>query len=182
MELVSLSNITNHRLFDSLGPVKSGFTVCIIQNSGQVSACNILKCWYAVRPYKGGGVFGVGYLISKYRGKYADFVGGSREELDTEIQDLESLKLNAESTEIEDEIQEEIDKLEGLESEPQDIFEWWLVSSYLCEKLAELGHPVIENEGIWGRCTTGQAILLDYAITVICANMEILEGQANSWA
>ena len=63
----------------------------------------------------------------------------------------------------------------------QEVFEWWMVSSYLCEKLKEKGCPIIEYENIWGRTTTGQAILLDYVITEICAEMEILQGQQNSW-
>ena len=63
----------------------------------------------------------------------------------------------------------------------QEVFEWWMVSSYLCEKLKEKGCPIIDNENIWGRTTTGQAILLDYVITEICAEMEILQGQKYSW-
>ena len=75
-------------------------------------------------------------------------------------------------------------EVEDLETEPQEIFEWWAVSSFLFDKLRAMGHPVIDTGSVhvWGRCTTGQAILLDYAITKICAEMEILEGQANSWA
>ena len=34
---------------------------------------------------------------------------------------------------------------------------------------------------VWGRATTGQAILLDGVISEICSDMEILEGQANEW-
>ena len=63
----------------------------------------------------------------------------------------------------------------------QEVFEWWMVSSYLCEKLKEKGCPIIEYENIWGRTTTGQAILLDYVITEICSEMEILQGQKYSW-
>ena len=65
--------------------------------------------------------------------------------------------------------------------EAQDVYEWWMVSSYLLEKLKEKGCPIIDNENIWGRTTTGQAILLDYVITEICAEMKILQGQENSW-
>ncbi|HDZ77115.1 MAG TPA: hypothetical protein ENH41_03430 [Candidatus Omnitrophica bacterium] len=50
------------------------------------------------------------------------------------------------------------------ENNPQEIFEWWYVSSWLCDKLADLGHPVIKDYQLWGRCTTGQAILLDGVI------------------
>lgn len=65
----------------------------------------------------------------------------------------------------------------------QEIFEWWIVSEYLYRKLKELGRPVLEwgNNYYWGRCTTGQAILLDWVISKICMDMEILEGQKYSW-
>jgi hypothetical protein len=48
-------------------------------------------------------------------------------------------------------------------SEPREVFEWWLVSRWLCEKLRELGEVVLDNDyGYWwGRCTTGQAIIAD---------------------
>ncbi len=74
-----------------------------------------------------------------------------------------------------------IEEYNNLEDEPQEIYEWWLVSSYLCEKLKAKGQPVIEEQNIWGRCTTGQAILLDYVIGKIAQDMEILEGQKNEW-
>jgi hypothetical protein len=70
------------------------------------------------------------------------------------------------------------------EEEPQDIYEWWIISTYLHDKLKEKGQPVL-NDGymhLWGRTCSGQAILLDYVITQICADMEILQGQANAWA
>lgn len=69
------------------------------------------------------------------------------------------------------------------EAEPQDIFEYWIVSSWLGEKLREKGEPVLARGGgwIWGRTCTGQAILLDHVISEICYDMEILEGQAREW-
>lgn len=50
--------------------------------------------------------------------------------------------------------------------EPQEIFEWWLVSPWLGKKLLIEGEPVIDNNyGMWwGRTTTGQAISMDYII------------------
>lgn len=53
--------------------------------------------------------------------------------------------------------------------EPQEIFEWWLVSSWLGRKLLIEGEPIIDNGyGIWwGRTTTGQAISMDYVINTI---------------
>ena len=73
--------------------------------------------------------------------------------------------------------------IEELEQEPQEIYEWWIVTSYLCDKLRENGEPVLEwgNNCYWGRCCTGQAILLDSVISEICSDMEILEGQKNEW-
>jgi hypothetical protein len=70
------------------------------------------------------------------------------------------------------------------DTEPAEIFEWWAVSSFLFEKLQEKGFCVVDAGScyVWGRTTTGQAILLDGVITHICAELEILEGQTNSWA
>jgi hypothetical protein len=75
-----------------------------------------------------------------------------------------------------------IENEETGESEMQEVFQWFIVSDYLAEKLKEKGEPIIEEENIWGRGTCGQAVLLDYVITEICAEMQILENQENSWA
>ncbi len=52
---------------------------------------------------------------------------------------------------------------------PQEIFEWWIVSPWLGKKLLLEGEPIIDNDfGLWwGRCTTGQAIAMDYVIQSI---------------
>lgn len=52
---------------------------------------------------------------------------------------------------------------------PQEIFEWWLVSKWLGRKLLMEGEPLIDNGygTWWGRTTTGQAISLDYVINSI---------------
>ena len=69
------------------------------------------------------------------------------------------------------------------DSETQEVHEWWIVSEFLHEKLKEKGCPVLEwgNNYYWGRCTTGQAILLDRVISEICSDMGILEGQQCEW-
>jgi hypothetical protein len=67
------------------------------------------------------------------------------------------------------------------ESEMQEVFSWFIVSEFLAEKLKEKGEPIINDENIWGRGTFGQAISLDYVITEICAEIEILENQEYSW-
>ncbi|HEY0089029.1 MAG TPA: hypothetical protein VGB37_09300, partial [Candidatus Lokiarchaeia archaeon] len=70
------------------------------------------------------------------------------------------------------------------ENEPQEIFEWWIISDFLYRKLKEKNEPVLEwgNNYYWGRCTTGQAILLDRVICDICFDMEILQGQKYDWS
>ena len=70
------------------------------------------------------------------------------------------------------------------DSEPQEIFEWWIVTEYLYEKLKAKGEPVLEwgNNYYWGRTTTGQAIAMDSVIGEICSEMEILSGQKYDWS
>lgn len=89
--------------------------------------------------------------------------------------------------EDEDTVYECMDCNEVTEEEPdtetQEIYEWWIITDWLAERLNE-HKEVIINDGfnsIWGRGTTGQAILLDGVISEICKEMEILEGQANEW-
>jgi hypothetical protein len=133
------------------------------------------------------------YSYPEYNSDYARFDGGTEEQRDNEIERLRDLQsdlydeMNGENDEeIEakrDKIEEEIGELNNLETEPQEVFEWWAISSYLYDKLKALGYVVCDAGScyIWGRTTTGQAILLDYVITKICAEMGILEGQENEW-
>jgi len=83
--------------------------------------------------------------------------------------------------ELRSDIEDDITEIEYMDSEPAEIFEWWIVSSFLVDKLKRMGHPVLEQENIWGRCTSGQAIYMDYAIRQIAENMEILCGQRYQW-
>ena len=51
---------------------------------------------------------------------------------------------------------------------PKEIYERWVVSEYLKDKLKEKGEPIIDGyPNLWGRTCTGQAILLDNVITEI---------------
>ena len=61
--------------------------------------------------------------------------------------------------------------------------EFWVVSEFLARKLKENNEMVEEFMGltIWGRCCSGQAILLDNVISEICYGMEILKGQKYEW-
>lgn len=49
------------------------------------------------------------------------------------------------------------------DSEPQEVLEWWLVSGWLAEHLSERGEVVLGDgqSNWWGRCCSGQSILLD---------------------
>jgi len=69
------------------------------------------------------------------------------------------------------------------ETELQEIYEYWIVTPWLGEKLRDKGEPVLKRwDGwIWGRTCTGQAILLDSVISSICYDMGILEGQPHEW-
>lgn len=62
-----------------------------------------------------------------------------------------------------DELLNAYTELEDGESEPQEIFEWWLVTRWLAEKLVAIGQPVLDNGygHWWGRTCTGQAIVMD---------------------
>lgn len=63
-------------------------------------------------------------------------------------------------------------------------FEFWIVSDYLAKRLEDKQQIVGEFLGftIWGRLTTGQAILLDGVISEIAEDMKILEGMENEWS
>ena len=53
--------------------------------------------------------------------------------------------------------------------EYRDPYEWWIVSDWLARRLAKHDEVLIRegNRCIWGRCTTGQAIKLDWVINQI---------------
>ena len=72
---------------------------------------------------------------------------------------------------------------DDLDTRPEEIFEWWAVSCWFGEKLAEQGCVVIESYGksYWGRTTTGQSISLDGCIASIAKKLQILEGMENEW-
>lgn len=112
-----------------------------------------------------------------------------KEELETKLEELQEQtdpapaieeqieKLEKKISSIEDKIEE----LENEQTEPQEVYEWWMCSDWLIGKLKDQGEPVLVDEGIWGRTCTGQSILLDHVISVICEELEILEGQKNEW-
>lgn len=94
-------------------------------------------------------------------------------ELTDELEDAEDALL----------VEQQIAELEDLSPIYPEIYEWWIVSPFLAGKLAAYGQTVLDDgmNRYWGRCTTGQAILLDRVISEICRDMEILEGQVHQW-
>jgi predicted nuclease with TOPRIM domain len=109
-------------------------------------------------------------------------------ELEAQLDDMDGEDEASQSKR--DEIEEKISDLddqiydmEHADTEPVEIFEWWLVDRWMAKRLRERGEAILEEYGCcwWGRCTTGQAILLDEVITDICRDMEILAGQRNEW-
>ena len=118
------------------------------------------------------------FILPEYYGEYANFEGGTEEQRDAEIERLEALADEAydnDEGEKEDAIRDEIAELEGLENEPQEVYEWWLVSGWLAEMLRGAGEPVIMNENLWGRTTSGQAIHMDAVIIDICESLNLFE-------
>ena len=57
----------------------------------------------------------------------------------------------------------------NLDAYSEEVYEHWIVSGWLAEKLKAKGEVVGEFAGmtIWGRTTTGQAISMDWVITEI---------------
>lgn len=65
------------------------------------------------------------------------------------------------------------DNEEG-DSEPQDIYEWWIVNAWFADKLRKAGQPILSTDygTWWGRTCTGQSIACDYNIQLIACEIE----------
>lgn len=124
------------------------------------------------------------YTYPELIGKHVNFDGGTEDERETEIQRLMELSTLDSTTPLQvEEIEADIEELKNLDTQAQDVFEWWAISDYFMRQLRERGYVVYTDSyyNYWGRTTTGQAILLDGIVSRICSDMEILEGQKNSW-
>lgn len=70
---------------------------------------------------------------------------------------------------------DEDELVEAARDSPQrpEVFEWWAVSRHLFQKLDGQCQPVLEYAGNywWGRCTTGQSIILDSILFRIGASI-----------
>lgn len=62
------------------------------------------------------------------------------------------------------------------------IFNWYMITPWLLDKLIEYGEPVISNPPIWGRRKVTKDPWNDPVIEAICGELEILEGQKHDWS
>lgn len=60
-------------------------------------------------------------------------------------------------------------EFDDADSETAEVYEWWAVTEWLADRLREQGEVLYESGDawIWGRQTTGQAILLDGVVQTI---------------
>ena len=76
----------------------------------------------------------------------------------------------AEEEDMELEVCEHCGEELEVDHQPQEIFEYWAVSNWLARMLSAAGQPICHDFhglNVWGRCTTGQAILLDHVIRAL---------------
>ena len=76
---------------------------------------------------------------------------------------VQNCVLKNQSTVVEEMIQANLIFLEYLDPFADEVLEWWLIDSWLAERLQQEDEVVIEEYGCywWGRSTSGQAIYLD---------------------
>jgi len=70
-------------------------------------------------------------------------------------------------------LESEIADLESDQEYPTEALEHWIVSDWFADKLEQHGQMVIEfcNLNIWGRTTSGQAIIMDYVMQEIASEV-----------
>jgi len=120
----------------------------------------------------------------KYEIREEDLIRDIKQDYQEECK--EYLKDNfTEIPELEDLNEEELKELAyGLNiniddyEEPIEAYEHWIVSDWLADKLEAYGELVTKDFlglTIWGRTCTGQAILLDWVISKICDDLNMLK-------
>ena len=88
-----------------------------------------------------------------------------------DIKYLKELKNRVENEDLENKLEELKDKNNSY----AEVLEWLQVSPMLCKKLEEKGEVVIPHMNYWGRCTTGQRIMLDGVIEEIAEDLGLLK-------
>lgn len=89
---------------------------------------------------------------------------------------VQNCVLKNQSTVIEEMIRANLISEEHLYPFADDVMEWWLIDSWLAERLKEQGEVIIEEYGCywWGRQSSGQAIYMDYVIQRICKGNRLI--------
>ena len=82
---------------------------------------------------------------------------------------VQNCVLKNQSTVIEEMIRANLISEEYLYPFADDVMEWWLIDSWLAERLKREGEVIIEEYGCcwWGRLASGQAICMDSVIRKI---------------
>ena len=76
-----------------------------------------------------------------------------------------------------DEEEEWLDELRDIirvNAEPAEVCEWWLVTERMAEDLKAIGEVVLDNAyGYWwGRCASGQSIMLDQTMYKVAKHLQ----------
>ena len=84
---------------------------------------------------------------------------------------VQNCVLKNQSTVIEEMIRANLISEEYLYPFADDVMEWWLIDSWLAERLKRDGEVIIDEYGCcwWGRLASGQAICMDSVIQKIAA-------------
>lgn len=87
---------------------------------------------------------------------------------------VQNCVLKNQSTVIEEMIRVNLISEEYLYPFADDVMEWWLIDSWLAERLKAQGEVIIEEYGCywWGRQSSGQAIYMDHVIQRICGGID----------
>ena len=112
-------------------------------------------------------------LIEEIKENYEEELKEYIENTFTEITDIEDLN-EEELRELADDLNIDIDNF----TEPEEALEHWIVSGWLAGKLEEYGELITKDFlglTIWGRTCSGQAIMLDYVISKICDDLDMLK-------
>ena len=82
---------------------------------------------------------------------------------------VQNCVLKNQSTVIEEMIRANLISEEYLYPFADDVMEWWLIDSWLAERLKREGEVIIEEYGCcwWGRLASGQSICMDSVIRKI---------------
>ncbi len=65
------------------------------------------------------------------------------------------------------------------DSNPREVLEWWLVSSFLAPHLTSMGEVTLTDgqSNWWGRCCSGQSMVLDGLFQALCAERDVRIAQ-----